>query len=67
MAFTPSSGTTDKSLATAFLLILLFATPMVALWSHENSAWYLPYLLWLGIVFLLNRVHSRKHKRNKNS
>ncbi len=43
----------DRSLVTALLLILVFVTPFAGLWSRVLMIWYLPYVLWLGIVILI--------------
>jgi len=40
-------------LAAAFVLLLLFLTPFTHLWLGESVPWYLPYLVWGGIVLLL--------------
>jgi len=49
----PSSRNSDKSLVTAFLLVLVFVTPFTSLWSRGEMAWYAPYMIWLGIVMLI--------------
>lgn len=43
----------DRSLVTAFLLMLVFITPFASLWSRGDSAWYAPYMIWLGVVMLI--------------
>jgi len=30
--------------------LFLFATPVTLAWAHDRSPWYLPYLLWLGLI-----------------
>ncbi|HIE56363.1 MAG TPA: hypothetical protein EYP90_14530 [Chromatiaceae bacterium] len=43
----------DHSLAAAFILLLLFATPLNRLWSRAEMPWYLPYLIWAGGILLM--------------
>jgi len=43
----------DWSLVTAFLLVLVFVSPFTSLWSHGEMSWYAPYMIWLGIVILI--------------
>ncbi len=40
----------DLALAAAFLLLLLFLSPLVRLWAGGALPWYLPYLLWLAVL-----------------
>ncbi len=37
----------------AFVLLLLFLTPFTQLWLREAAPWYLPYLVWGGVILLL--------------
>ncbi|WP_041066340.1 hypothetical protein [Thiolapillus brandeum] len=53
MAQANNNDHTDKSLVTAFILILFFATPFASLWARNSDAWYIPYMLWLLIIALL--------------
>jgi len=62
MAGTPNNDSTDKSLVTAFILVLFFATPFAGLWARDGYAWYVPYVLWLLIIALLAVAHFRGRK-----
>lgn len=62
MARPPSNESTDKSLVTALILLLIFATPFTSLWSRSELPWYIPYLLWLGVILLL-LFNQRKKKK----
>ena len=42
----------DSVLLLALLALLLFASPLMAWWARDTSPWYLPYLLWLLIIFI---------------
>lgn len=59
---TASSRNTDKSLVTAFILMLVFATPFTSLWSRGGFPWYAPYLLWLGVVILLAFAQRKRRQ-----
>jgi hypothetical protein len=62
MAQANNSNRTDKSLVTAFILILFFATPFAALWARNSGAWYIPYMLWLLVIVLLAVAHLSRRK-----
>ncbi len=63
MARPPSNESTDKSLVTALILLLIFATPFTSLWSRSELPWYVPYLLWLGVILLL--LFSQRQKKKE--
>lgn len=42
--------------------VLLFATPLRALWAQPASAWYLPYLFW-ALLILAAAVNARRGDR----
>ncbi len=42
----------DRVWLLALLLLLIFASPLLTFWSMPDSAWYLPYLLWLLIIVI---------------
>ncbi len=62
MTRAPSNKNTDKSLVAAFVLVLIFATPFTNLWARSEWPWYLPYLLWLGMILLLVLSRSRRNR-----
>lgn len=41
----------------AFLLL----PPFVTFWATPPAPWYLPYLVWLGIVVLVALVHATRN------
>ncbi len=43
---TPPSGT----LPLLLLFLLLFLSPLAYWWMGHATIWYLPYLLWLGVI-----------------
>jgi len=62
----PSTNThVDKSLVAALILVLVFATPFISLWSHGGWTWYIPYLLWLGTILFIAFCQRYKDQGNK--
>jgi hypothetical protein len=61
MGLSPESG--GRHLDTVILLLLfalfLLASPLTMLWASADSPWYLPYLIWLGIIALIAWVQHR--------
>jgi len=52
----------DAVIIVFLLAVLLFASPVVFLWTARQSPWYIPYLLWLLIIIaaaLAVRLRSR--------
>ena len=50
----------------AVVLLLLFAlfllaSPFFDWWAKPSSPWYLPYLVWLGIIVLIFVTLRRRH------
>jgi len=50
----------DQSLLLVLFILLLFSSPFLAWWGEADNVWYLPYLLWLGIILLIAWVLGRK-------
>lgn len=48
----PNRAPLDASLVAAFIVLLIFVTPLKDWWSQGRPAWYLPFLLW-GLAILL--------------
>ena len=42
----------DRAILLALFAVLLFASPLTRWWSAVGAPWYLPYLLWLGVILL---------------
>lgn len=42
----------DLPLILVALALVLFASPFVYWWTNPDMPWYVPYLLWLGVIFL---------------
>ncbi len=60
MPFPQEPGHRLDSTVLLFLFALfLLASPFVPLWATDASPWYLPYLLWLGLIGLIALVTHR--------
>ncbi len=46
----PSSS--DTVVMLLLVAVLLFAPPLLYWWARPHSAWYLPFLLWGGLIAL---------------
>lgn len=42
----------DDALLLASLTLVLFVSPSVSWWFSDSLPWYLPYLLWLGVIMI---------------
>ena len=54
---------TELTIVVAFVALLVLLPPLSRLWLDESSPWYLPYLIWFGLIVLaywLQRL-LRKH------
>ncbi len=50
----------DSVLLLALLALLLFASPLMTWWARDTSPWYLPYLLWLLVIFIGGWLQLRR-------
>jgi fatty acid desaturase len=53
----------DSLVLLVLFTLLLFASPVVYLWSGAGQPWYLPYGLWLLIVGLGAWLFRRRGRR----
>lgn len=53
----------DAVLAVFLFATLLFATPVIYLWTGPGSAWYTPYLLWLFVILLAGWAWQQRTQR----
>lgn len=61
MRLPPETGPHLDSTILLFLLaIFLFVSPLVQWWASDDSPWYLPYLIWFGIITLVAWVQQRR-------
>ena len=50
----------DSSLLLGLFILFLLSSPFLMLWGRPGSEWYLPYLVWLGIILLIAWVNGRR-------
>ncbi|HDP88733.1 MAG TPA: hypothetical protein ENN42_02075 [Thioalkalivibrio sp.] len=43
----------DRTLLVLFAALLLFASPLTRWWSQGDPPWYLPYVIWGGLLVLV--------------
>jgi hypothetical protein len=44
------------ALTVAVAILLLFATPLRALWARDDGPWWLPFALWAPMIAALARI-----------
>jgi hypothetical protein len=44
------------AVSVAMAAVLLFATPLRALWARDDGAWWLPFAAWLPMILILART-----------
>lgn len=52
----------DAAIAVFVVALLVFASPLRALWSGRGAPWYLPLALWLALIvlaWLVQRLRGR--------
>lgn len=42
----------DRVVLLGLLMLFLFVPPSMAWWATARHPWYLPYLIWLGVIGL---------------
>ena len=55
----PEVRPTEITLVVLLISLLVLLPPLLGLWFAIGSAWYLPYLVWFGIIlmsFFLQRL-----------
>lgn len=50
----------DTAILLFFAALFLFVSPFTDWWARDDSPWYLPYLLWLGLIGLIAAVALRR-------
>jgi hypothetical protein len=62
MPFRSDPGRSLDTVVLVFLLgVFLFVSPFSAWWGAVARVWYLPYVLWLGLIVLIAWVVHRRH------
>ena len=60
--FTSELRPTEITIVVLLIAILVLLPPLLSLWISPEVSWYLPYLVWLGIILLaygLQRLLSK--------
>ncbi len=58
----PPERQLDLTLAVALLILLLISGPFMIWWTTPESPWYLPYLIWLGVILIIAWIQLRRHE-----
>lgn len=61
--FTSELRPTEITIVVVIVAALVLLPPLTGLWLSEDAPWYLPYLVWFGVILLsywLQRL-LRKH------
>jgi hypothetical protein len=51
----------DRSILAFLVGVFLFLSPFTLWWAGIASLWYLPYLMWVGLIALIAWVVQRSH------
>ncbi len=58
----PNGGRQLDSVVLLFLFAcFLLLSPLREWWGADRNAWFLPYLLWLGVIGLVYWLTRRRH------
>jgi len=51
-SISPESRPTEITVIVVLIALLILLPPVLGLWSANSNAWYMPYLVWFGIILL---------------
>jgi hypothetical protein len=54
-------GGRDAVIFVLLLALFLMASPLLAWWATPERPWYLPYLIWGGLILLVYLIRLRAH------
>lgn len=54
----------DRVLLLFLLGLFLLISPLMNWWAADDSPWYAPYLLWLGLIGLAAAVAARRDRHD---
>lgn len=66
MPFSNKKTGRDRAVLLGLLMLALFAAPEISWWLGMSPPWYLPYLLWLGVI-VLAAWQSRSNARQEHA
>jgi len=52
----------DCAVLVAVFTAFVFLPPFVYLWAGASFPWYLPYVIWLVVIFLIGIVQSMRDR-----
>jgi ABC-type transport system involved in multi-copper enzyme maturation permease subunit len=55
----PPDQLIERTLALSLFVILIFSTPVMMWWTSPGQLWFLPYLLWLGVILAIAWMNQR--------
>ena len=53
---------TEITIVVVLISLLVFLPPLLTLWVSNNSPWFMPYIVWFGVIlliFFLQRLLSK--------
>lgn len=57
-----SDGRFDRVLLLLVFALFLLLSPLKQWWAADDSGWFLPYILWLGVIVLAFLVQRRRDR-----
>ena len=54
----------DLVLVAFIVTVFVFASPLHVLWMTAETPWYVPYLLWLGVIAVTAIVQIRRGRHD---
>jgi len=48
----PEQRPTEITIIVVLIALLILLPPLLHIWTAQDNAWYTPYLVWLGVIFL---------------
>ena len=51
--FTSELRPAEITIVVLVITVLILLPPLVTLWITTEVSWYIPYLVWLGIIFMI--------------
>ncbi|OOZ38487.1 hypothetical protein BOW53_15420 [Solemya pervernicosa gill symbiont] len=59
----PENEQTIDRVVIIFLFVLfLLISPLRDIWAADDNPWYVPYLIWLAIIFFAYRLQRRMRR-----
>lgn len=52
----------DRVLIVFLLALFVLLSPLLTWWASDDSPWYAPYLLWLGLIGLAAAIAHRRDR-----